>query len=58
MNLSNCSEHSAVTPRILSQMVRFKSLEVLNLDNGFVTSTVNGEFVKSCRIARIFIAWL
>ena len=50
MNLSNCSEHSAVTPRILSDMVRFKSLEVLNLDDGFVTFAENEELI--CKIAQ------
>lgn len=50
VNLSNCSEHSVVTPRILSDMVRFKSLEVLNLDDGFVTSAGNEELI--CKIAQ------
>lgn len=50
INLSNCSEHSAATPRILSDMVRFKSLEVLNLDDGFLTSEANEDLM--CRIAQ------
>ena len=50
INLSNCSEHYAVTPRILSDMVRFRSLEVLNLDDGFVTSEANELLI--CQIAQ------
>lgn len=50
INLSNCSEHSAVTPGILSEIMRFKSLEVLNLDDGFVTSAGNEELI--CKIAQ------
>ena len=50
INLSNCSENSAVTYRILSEMVRFKSLQVLNLDDGFVTSLTNERLI--CKIAQ------
>ena len=49
INLSNCSENSAVTPNILSDMMRFRSLQVLNLDDGFVTSEANEELI--CQIA-------
>lgn len=50
INLSNCSENPAITPKILSDMVRFKSLQVLNLDDGFVTSQTHEELI--CKLAQ------
>lgn len=50
INLSNCSETPALTPKILRDMRRFKSLEVLNLDDGFVTSLTNERLI--CKIAQ------
>ena len=50
INFSNCSEQSAVTPRILSEIARFKSLQVLNIDDSIVTFSENEELV--CKIAQ------
>ena len=50
INLSNCTESSAISQRILTAMTRFQSLEVLSLDDGFETTLENEKLI--CKVAQ------
>ena len=50
INLSNCTESSAISQRILTDVTRFQSLEVLNLDDGFETTPENERLI--CKVAQ------
>ena len=50
LNLENCGDGISVSPRMLSKVIAFRSLEVLNLDDGLSASEEREELI--CEIAQ------